>query len=235
MRKWVWFRQKDGHHQKEEKGRHMYFRLTGDYSDTSIKKLIRDILFVVLVFVIGIHLRNIKTYYLSNLIYQGQENHIDTSDALKSLNIVGASPVEKKIIRYKLGCLPVKYIAKFNNRGFSIKKVDSFDDESLMGYFSIDGKTIYLKDIHCVLHEFCHFIDYTHGFTPFNPEFQKIYDEEVENFDISMMYDGISKEYIKESPLVEYLVECTAMYYFRPNKLKQSCPKTYEYIQNRER
>lgn len=136
-----------------------------------------------------------------------------------------------------LGYVPEEVLEAITSFGYTIHLVDSLDKQYNLKYVS--GLTIpEIKEIwiesnaekyrQTVVHEVFHAFDHSLGFISGSSEFIAIYDEEKE----LMQVTGFISAGQYKANEKEYFAEACQMYVYDANTLKQSAPKTYEYIKN---
>ena len=111
--------------------------------------------------------------------------------------------------------------------GFSIKGIwicDFYDDGS-------KKHTIWIEDrqnaMDTVIHEMGHYVDFESGLVSNSEEFIVIHNDEVNLF--SKTFNTHKNNY---STSEEYFAESFQNCYLYPTRMKETCPKTYEYIIN---
>ncbi|SDB21431.1 hypothetical protein SAMN02910417_01602 [Eubacterium oxidoreducens] len=117
-----------------------------------------------------------------------------------------------------------KLISLFKSNGYKFI-IDS--SLSKTGVFSPSKKSIslaYHSDV--IYHELGHYLAYVTGKSDKSTEFAAIYEEEKED------YAGSNAAYVT-STAAEYFAQSYRIYCTDSAKLKNSCPKTYEFIEDR--
>lgn len=106
-----------------------------------------------------------------------------------------------------------------------------FDGESnILAVTSSDDKAIFLDNreggAESIIHEFGHYIDYQAGFVSYTKEFAAIFMEEAPIFRTV----HITHEANTQNPM-EYFAEFYQEYILHPEKIKDICPKTHEFVE----
>lgn len=124
----------------------------------------------------------------------------------------------------------------FQNNGWSIYATTESigqkyygQEMSILALTVVNEKAIYIDDrekaVKAVIHEMGHYINYSYGFVSSSAEFTEIFNAEKETF--CSIHSTHSNN---TSTSVEYFAEFYMVAITNPNAVKDSCPRTYEFV-----
>lgn len=103
-------------------------------------------------------------------------------------------------------------------------------DPYVLAVTSSNDKSIFLDDrtagVESIIHEFGHYIDFKSGFVSYTKEFADIFNQEV------VAFRSVHKTHSAntQNPM-EYFAEFYQEYILHPEKIKDICPQTYNFVE----
>lgn len=152
-------------------------------------------------------------------------------------NACGASDSFMKTVNDNLNLLPEKMRNKLIDNGWKFKVVShsklkevSGVDRSILGFTEPKDYTVYIDNREAasktILHEAYHAIDVSLGYMSKSNEFEAIYKEELQAFKSIHKTNSYNT-----NSAVEYFAEAGQVYILNPDKLKEACPQTYDFLE----
>lgn len=152
-------------------------------------------------------------------------------------NTCEASESFMKTVNDNFNLLPEKMKNKLIDKGWQFKVVShsklkevSGVERSILGFTEPKDYTVYIDNREAasktILHEAFHALDISCSFDSKSVEFGAIYEEELQAF----RSIHSTSDYNVNTP-TEYYAEAGQVYILNPDKLKEACPKTYDWLE----
>lgn len=152
-------------------------------------------------------------------------------------NTCEASDSFMKTVNDNFNLLPEKMKNKLIEYGWQFKVVSNSKiqeisnvNRSILGFTDQHNCVVYIDNREAasktILHEAYHAIDVSLGYMSKSNEFEAIYKEELQAFKSIHKTNSYNT-----NSAVEYFAEAGQVYILNPDKLKEACPQTYDFLE----